>query len=67
MNKTTKVFITVEKDDEKLNEKMVIEACLKLDELMRINLIPCQLKITSLPRRKGFVRASEIDNIEGGG
>lgn len=60
----TKIFITVEKDDNKLNERMVVEACIKLDELMRINNVPCQLKITSLPRRKDFVKASELHQIE---
>lgn len=71
-----KVFITLERDEnDNKNDAMVISACLDLEETLKINDVPCQLKITSLPRKyreitslprkyRGFKPASELDNIE---
>ena len=71
-----KIFITVDMKSEDVDidpeSKEVIpnEELLYLLDVVHIAIskdVPSQLKITNLPpRRSGFIKASELNNIEGG-
>lgn len=63
-----KVFITIEIEKEDLGKGMVSEEAythlMKTIEMLRLEGIPVQYKDTNLPRRKGWVKGTELDNIE---
>jgi len=66
-----KVFITVEMESKDVPDEHKEQTCVPLVEVFDATFelikkdIPTQLKITNLPpRRKGFVSASELMDIE---
>lgn len=63
-----KVFITIEIEKEDVGKMIVSEETythlMKSIDMLRKEGIPVQYKDTNLPRRKGWVKASELDNIE---
>ena len=61
-----KVFVTLEREDgdDKKTVDYILGKCVELERNLYEHGIKTQMKITSLPRRTGWTKASELDNIE---